>query len=94
MFRHVKPLYKYKGKQLAMDVRLVQVLIGTAVSCRWGTKDENLVPNKLIRVKFPPHRDNEVYISRESLSSEGMQGITFQTSALLSLYGGNVTLIT
>ena len=93
MLPHVKPLYKYKGEQLTMGLRLDQVLIGTAVSCRWGVKNENLIPNKLIRVTFSPHRDNEADISKDSPSSEGMQGITFQTSASLSLYGRNVTLI-
>ena len=76
-----------------MYVRLVQVVIGAEVPCRWGVKHENLVPKKLITVTFPPQRDNEADISKDSPSSEGMQGITFQTSASLSLYGGNVTLI-
>ena len=58
-----------------------------------GVKHENLKSNKLIKVKFPPQRETQVEISRVSPSSEGMQGITFQTSASSSLYGGNVTLI-
>ena len=40
---------------------------------------------QVIRVTFPPQRDNEADISRVSPSSEGMQGITFETSASLSL---------
>ena len=45
---------------------------------------------EVIMVTPPPQK---FYISRVSSSSERMQGITFETSASLSLYGGNATLV-
>ena len=55
-----------------------------------GSETGQFGTRQVIRVTSPPQK---FYISRVSLSPEGMQGITFETSASLSLYGGNVALI-
>ena len=41
----------------------------TVEPCRWEVKRENLVSNKLARLKFPPSRDNEADVSSVRPSS-------------------------